>query len=165
MSFLVGKTVEQSNVTGQTGGVYKDLLNYISGQGFAGLNPGTSVDAASIRPYQDLFSQQNARNFAQAKESAGNLSGSGLTNQDSSTTQQRRRRLQHHSSFQELDSRQAQLAWWEEQLVQQEETGDHLRVLSWVRRQCTGFRGAHGELHQTHTGSALRSLIHSLDCS
>ncbi len=80
MSFLVGKTVEQSNVTGQTGGVYKDLLNYISGQGFAGLNPGTSVDAASIRPYQDLFSQQNARNFAQAKESAGNLSGSGLGN-------------------------------------------------------------------------------------
>jgi hypothetical protein len=33
-----------------------------------------------MQPYLDMFTQQNSRNFAQAKESAGNLTGSGLGN-------------------------------------------------------------------------------------
>lgn len=78
MSFLVGKTQARSNVTPETGDLFKQLIQYIQGQGFAGLNPGTSVDAASAEPYQKLFRDQNAQTFGQAKESAGNLTGSGL---------------------------------------------------------------------------------------
>lgn len=78
MSFLVGKTQERSNVSGETSDLFKQLIQYIQGQGFAGLNPGTSVDAASAEPYQKLFRDQNAQTFGQAKESAGNLTGSGL---------------------------------------------------------------------------------------
>ncbi len=80
MSFLVGKNVQQPNVNNATSGLDQELIKYIQGQGFAGLNPGTSVDAASIAPYQKMFADQNAQNFGQAKESAGNLTGSGLGN-------------------------------------------------------------------------------------
>lgn len=58
------------------------LIGLISG-GEGGLNrlfPGTQVDKESQQPYLDMFTQQNSRNFAQAKESAGNLTGSGLGN-------------------------------------------------------------------------------------
>jgi len=78
MSFLVGKNVQQPNVNSATSGLDQELIKYIQGQGFAGLNPGTSVDAASIAPYQKMFADQNAQTFGQAKESAGNLTGSGL---------------------------------------------------------------------------------------
>lgn len=80
MSFLIGKTQQRSNVTGETSQVYNKLLEYIMGQGFGGLNPSVSPDQASLEPYQRLFRQQNAQNFAQAKESAGNLTGSGFAN-------------------------------------------------------------------------------------
>lgn len=80
MGFLVGKTKEQSGVNKETSGLDKALIDYIRGQGFGGLNPGTSVDQNLIEPYQQLFRQQNAQNFAQAKESAGNLTGSSLGN-------------------------------------------------------------------------------------
>lgn len=81
MSFLTGKTSTQSNVIPESSAALKQLLAYLTGgQGLERLFPGTEVDNKSIQPYLDLFSQQNSRNFAQAKESAGNLTGSGLGN-------------------------------------------------------------------------------------
>lgn len=82
MSFLLGKTGTTSNVSKPTGDLHTQLLQYLgSGQngGLDKLFPGANIDQASMQPYLDLFSQQNARNFAQAKESAGNLTGSGLS--------------------------------------------------------------------------------------
>lgn len=80
MSFLLGKQEQLSNVSPETGGLYKDLIGSIQGQGLDKLFPGTKTDQSSIQPYLDLFSMQNSRNFAQAKESSGNLTGSGLEN-------------------------------------------------------------------------------------
>jgi len=80
MSFLTGQTKQLPNSNSKTTGVQQGLMDYLMNQngGFGQLNPGTSVDQSSIQPYLDLFTQQNSRNFAQAKESAGNLTGSGL---------------------------------------------------------------------------------------
>lgn len=78
MPWLTGKNVQQSNVNQPTAGLDQSLIQWIQGQGFAGLNPATSVDAASAAPYQKMFADQNAQVFGQAKESAGNLTGSGL---------------------------------------------------------------------------------------
>jgi hypothetical protein len=80
VSFLTGQTKQTSNVNGSTEGLDKSLIEWITGQGFKGLNPGTQVDEASIAPYRKMFEQNNALNFAQAKESVGNLTGSGLGN-------------------------------------------------------------------------------------
>jgi hypothetical protein len=78
VSFLMGKQQQLSNVSGPTSDLFNQLLQYVQGQGFAGLNPATSIDSASAAPYQALFKQQNAQNLAQAKETAGNLTGSGF---------------------------------------------------------------------------------------
>lgn len=78
MSFLMGKTEKSSNVNSDTEGLQKMLTQLLSGKLQGGLFPGTQTDQASIQPYLDLFTQQNARNFSQAKESAGSLTGSGL---------------------------------------------------------------------------------------
>lgn len=79
MSGLTGKTEQLSNVTPETSQLFNSLLSFIgTGQGLNRLTPGTQIDKSSIQPYLDLFTQQNARNLAQAKESAGNLTGSGL---------------------------------------------------------------------------------------
>lgn len=81
MSFLTGKTEARPSVTGQTSGLHNELLAQFMGQqGANRLFPGTGINPQSLQPFLDLFSQQNARNFAQAKESAGNLTGSGLGN-------------------------------------------------------------------------------------
>lgn len=81
MSFLTGKTEQLSGSTPGTQQAHQQLLDFLfSGQGLNRLFPGTQVDPASMQPYLDLFTQQNTRNFAQAKESAGNLTGSGLGN-------------------------------------------------------------------------------------
>lgn len=80
MSFLMGKTEQVSGVNKETEGLQKMLTQLLSGKLQGGLFPGTQVDQASMQPYLDLFTQQNARNFAQAKESTGNLTGSGLGN-------------------------------------------------------------------------------------
>ena len=83
MSGFLGKTETVSNVTPGTGQAHDILLAALtgSGRGVGGqLFPGTMVDNKSIQPYLDLFTQQNTRNLAQAKESAGNLTGSGLGN-------------------------------------------------------------------------------------
>lgn len=79
MSFLVGKNEQMSNVTPETQGLHKMLIDFLEGGGSLDrLFPSVQPDKASQQPYLDMFTQQNARNFAQAKESAGNLTGSGL---------------------------------------------------------------------------------------
>jgi hypothetical protein len=90
MSFLIGKTRQDPNVNRPTQQFHQQFLQALLGGGGQGLErlfppsiaapgtPGTTVDQASIQPYLDLFAQQNSRNLAQAKESAGNLTGSGL---------------------------------------------------------------------------------------
>lgn len=75
----MGKHGEQSNVNEQTGALHNQLLQYLGFTGIGqGLNPSVTPDAASMQPFLTLFTQQNQRNLAQAKESAGNLTGSGL---------------------------------------------------------------------------------------
>jgi hypothetical protein len=83
MSFLVGKTRQDPNVTGDTRQAHAKLLQFLLGQGGEGLNrlfPGSEVDPKALQPYLDLFTQQNTKTFGQAKESAGNLTGSGFGN-------------------------------------------------------------------------------------
>ena len=80
MSFL-GKT--QQTPTSQTPadavGLRKGLIDYIMGQGFdtavTGLPKG-----GDLSPFMQLFQDQLKPVLAQAKESAGNLTGSGLGN-------------------------------------------------------------------------------------
>lgn len=80
MSFLVGKNRTDSNVTPETGDLLKQVIGLIQGNLAGGLYPGTTVDAASAAPYLKMFADRNAQVFGQAKESAGNLTGSGLGN-------------------------------------------------------------------------------------
>lgn len=78
---LTGKTKSFSNVNSQTEGLQKGLSQYLMGLGFEGWNPATmSADDPALAPYREMFADQNAFNFAQAKESAGNLTGSGFAN-------------------------------------------------------------------------------------
>lgn len=76
MSGFTGKTVTTENVPGDIAGPRKGLSTFIQQQGFGGLMTGTP----DIDPYRELFKQQNAFNNAQAKEDAGNLTGSGFAN-------------------------------------------------------------------------------------
>jgi len=80
MSFLLGKQKQLPNANEATVGAHGNLLQFLQSQGggLGGLFPGTSTGNVDIQPYLDLFTMQNARNLAQAKESAGNLTGSGL---------------------------------------------------------------------------------------
>lgn len=78
MSFLMGKNTSTSSADKE--GLYNDLVKFLGGNGFAGLFPETAIDQKAMQPYLDMFTQQNTRNFAQAKESAGNLTGSGFAN-------------------------------------------------------------------------------------
>ncbi len=80
MSFLIGKTQTRPNVSDETSGLHNSLIDYLTSQGFGGLETGGQVDPSLIEPFQKLFQQQNAQNFAQVKESAGTLTGSGLGN-------------------------------------------------------------------------------------
>lgn len=78
---LTGKTKSYSNVNAGTEGLDNSLVQYLLHSGFGQLNPGTpDINDPSLDPYRALFAQQNALNFAQAKESAGNLTGSGFAN-------------------------------------------------------------------------------------
>lgn len=76
MSGFLGKSVTQENVPGDIAGLRKGFADYLTSGGFGGLNTG----APDLQPYKDLFTQQNAQTFAQAKESAGNLTGTGYGN-------------------------------------------------------------------------------------
>ena len=76
MSGFTGSTKTMENVPSDAKGVRRGLGRAIEGIGFDWLNP----DAPDIAPFLELFSQQNARNYAQAKESSGNLTGTGYGN-------------------------------------------------------------------------------------
>lgn len=73
MSGFTGKTVTTENVPGDVKGLRSNFSSFLQQQGFGGLNTGTP----DLEAYQKLFQQQNEQTFAQAKESAGNLTGSG----------------------------------------------------------------------------------------
>ena len=76
MAGFTGSTNTVENVPGDIKGLREGFASFLMNQGFNGLNTG----APDITPYQKLFEQTNAHNFAQAKESAGNLTGSGFAN-------------------------------------------------------------------------------------
>lgn len=77
MSFLTGSQKEllPGDVQGFRGG----LLDFIRQQGLGTALSG-SPQAIDLKPYMDLFGQRRAEGLAQAKESAGNLTGSGFAN-------------------------------------------------------------------------------------
>lgn len=82
MPFLFGQSRQDSNANPQTTGLQNQLVDFL-GRGNGGLDrlfPGTEINPDDIQPFLDLFSQQNARTLGQAKESAGNLTGSGFAN-------------------------------------------------------------------------------------
>lgn len=79
MTFLIGKT-EQGPSGPADLGPFRDMLLKYLGANIENLNPSSS-DASndpSLAPYRALFEQQNKLGLAQAKESAGNLTGSGF---------------------------------------------------------------------------------------
>lgn len=76
MSGFLGKSVTQEQVPGDIVGLRKGFAEHLMQGGFEGLNTGTP----DLKAYQDLFTMQNERSFAQAKESAGNLTGTGYGN-------------------------------------------------------------------------------------
>lgn len=76
MSGFTGKTVTSESVPGDVAGTRGDFASWLGSQGFDKL----ATDSPDLEPYRRLFEQQNARTFAQAKESVGNLTGTGLTN-------------------------------------------------------------------------------------
>lgn len=76
MSGFMGSTSTTENIPGDIKGLREGFASFLMNQGFNGLNTG----APDITPYQKLFEQTNAHNFAQAKESAGNLTGTGFAN-------------------------------------------------------------------------------------
>lgn len=78
MSFLTGKTEKQSNVNTPTYRLQKDMAKWLRAYGMGNLFPDTAGISMDLQPYRDLFTLQNTRNFAQAKESAGSLTGSGF---------------------------------------------------------------------------------------
>lgn len=73
MSGFLGQTKTIENVPGDVKGLRKSFGDYLTKGGFSGLDTGTP----DIQAFVDLFTRQNEKNFAQAKESAGNLTGTG----------------------------------------------------------------------------------------
>lgn len=87
---LVGHTEQIDNVPGDVKGLRSDLVSMLmaglpgftnsafgfgqGSQGFAALDPSI------VKPYNDLFTATRGDALAQAKESAGNLTGSGYNN-------------------------------------------------------------------------------------
>lgn len=78
---LTGSTETVSGTPSDIRGLRAGLSGFLKNYGYGkGLFPGVVPDAASLEPFMQLFTQRNAANYAQAKESAGNLSGSGYGN-------------------------------------------------------------------------------------
>lgn len=75
--FLLGHSKEMS--PGDIQGFRKQMLDFINNQGL-----GTALHGADqgpdMAPFQKMFQQTRAEGLAQAKESAGNLTGSGFGN-------------------------------------------------------------------------------------
>jgi len=79
---LTGQTQRMSGTPKDVQPIRQELTDFLSDYGISkGLFPSVVPNAASLEPFLQLFTQQNARNFAQVKESAGNLTGSGFANQ------------------------------------------------------------------------------------
>lgn len=77
---LTGQTSSRSNVNKETAEMQKGLVEYLTKMGFQGWNPEANAEDPSIMAYRKFFADQNMFNMAQAKESAGNLTGSGFAN-------------------------------------------------------------------------------------
>lgn len=75
MSFLTGKTKEMA--PGDIIDFRKQLESILSAQGGASTLFPSATD---LTPFQKMFEQNRAVGLAQAKESAGNLTGSGFAN-------------------------------------------------------------------------------------
>lgn len=73
MSGLTGKTKTTSGTPEEILPLRQDLANWIIGQGFNPLDIGKN--AMDLTPYQRMFADQRGQALAQAKESAGNLTG------------------------------------------------------------------------------------------
>lgn len=79
MGFLTGKTETHDNVNKPTSQLSKRLSKFLIPQ-IGDLTPGKPLSPEMLAPYLALFEMQNKRTFGQAKESAGNLTGSGTAN-------------------------------------------------------------------------------------
>lgn len=79
MSFLVGKTVQTPNANPATTGLQNKAVGYI-GSDLNRLFPQSGFNPEDYTQLIDYFKQLNMRNLAMAKESAGNLTGSGFAN-------------------------------------------------------------------------------------
>lgn len=77
MSFLMGHTQEM--LPSDLKNYRSQLLSFIGNQGLDTILTGGNVKI-DMSPYQQLFAQQRAESLASAKESAGNLTGSGFAN-------------------------------------------------------------------------------------
>lgn len=83
----LGLLASKGGLTGQTKDLtppdvtrYRQgLLSFLQGQGFETGLTGADVPI-DLEPYQRLFAQRRAEGLAQAKESAGTLTGSGFAN-------------------------------------------------------------------------------------
>jgi hypothetical protein len=81
VSALTGGSKTISGTPSEVLPVRNQLSDYLTEQNFGSmLFPTLSGNDPSLAPFRALFQQQNAQTFAQAKESAGNLTGSGLGN-------------------------------------------------------------------------------------
>ena len=88
--FLLGGEKTVQNIPEDITGLRGELAQLFSGQGFGGLQAGARLPGdfindpqfvqTIIEPFRQLFSQNRERGLAQAKESAGNLTGSGFAN-------------------------------------------------------------------------------------
>jgi len=76
MSGFLGKTETVENVPGDVKGLRGGFADFLAKGGFEGLNTGTP----DLEAYQKMFRDQNELTFAQAKESSGNLTGTGYGN-------------------------------------------------------------------------------------
>lgn len=73
MSGFLGSTKTIENVPGDVKGLRKGFSDYLLKGGFSGLDTGTP----DLQPFKDLFTMQTDQALAHAKESAGNLTGTG----------------------------------------------------------------------------------------
>lgn len=76
MSALTGKTKTISGTPEEALPVRQGASQYIQGKGFDPLF-AQGTDEQYLAPYREMYKQQNAVGLGQAKESAGNLTGSG----------------------------------------------------------------------------------------
>ena len=74
---FTGKTRPATEVPSDVMGLRKGLIGEIGGP--SGVDPITGI-GGSLEPFMSLFRQQLSPVLGQAKESAGNLTGSGLGN-------------------------------------------------------------------------------------